>query len=186
MKPAVASIVTAVLVASMSAGAAAGSLPPGYDDNPTVVDAVAKARTTGKPVIVYLTEQNCQICGALDGWLVRSDLRQAFGGGYHFAMVFSDDMTPEERARWRATYVPRGAPAWVVLSKDGQYVCTASGGFATAAAALDLHKVLAKAVSRPAGEAASRGGDAGKMIEVARPADAPTKPRSCSAQSLGV
>jgi hypothetical protein len=163
----------ALLLPALVPSALATNLPPGFDDNPSVVDAVAKARDTGKPVIVYFTEQNCSACGALDGWLLRSDIRQAFAGGYHFSMVFGDDMVPEERARWRATYSPRGAPSWVVLAADGSYLCTATGGFANATAALELHKVLSKA--------APRQGESSKFAT-----ELGSKPRNCSAQALGV
>jgi len=159
---------TAVLA---TASALATTLPPGFDDNPSVVDAVAKARSTGKPVILYFTEHNCQTCSALDGWLLRGDIRQAFGGGYHFSMVFGDDMVPEERERWKATYSPKGAPAWVVLAADGSYLCTSSGAFPSASAALDLHKVLSRATSK--------NGDARAM-------DAAVKPRACSEKALGM
>lgn len=146
----------------------AGILPPGYDDQPSVVDAVARARETGKPVIVYFTESKCQTCDSLQGWLLRSDIRQAFAKGYHFSIVSGDDMVPEERERWRMTYSPRGAPAWVVLAADGSYLCTASGGFATSNAALELHRVLSTAVARQVKEP---NGD---------------KPRNCSAHALGI
>jgi hypothetical protein len=162
-------LLAAAALAAALAGvpAAATTLPPGYDDNPSVVDAVAKARSSGKPIVVYFTEHNCQACGALDGWLVRGDIRQAYKDAYHFSMVFGDDMVPEERERWRATYAPKGAPAWVVLASDGSYVCTASGGFPNATAALDLHRLLSRAVP----------------VKVGGP---PAKPRACSPQALGV
>jgi hypothetical protein len=163
----------AVAAALAVPAAVASTLPAGFDDNPSVVDAVAKARSTGKPVIVYYTGHNCQACGALDGWLVRGDIRQAFGPSYHFSMVFGDDLVPEERERWRATYSPRGAPAWVVLGADGSYLCTASGGFASATAALELHKLLSRATTRPADG----------MVKVG---DGPAKPRNCNAQALGI
>ena len=164
-------VLVAATVALAAASALATTLPPGFDDNPSVVDAVAKARSTGKPVIVYFTEHNCQTCSALDGWLVRGDLRQAFGSGYHFSMVFGDDMVPEERERWKTTYSPKGAPAWVVLAADGSYLCTASGGFPSASAALELHKVLSRATAR--------NGDA-------RTLEAGVKPRACSEKALGL
>jgi len=167
------------LLASLALGSLAlpgpslsNELPPAYDDSPSIIDALAKARGTGKPVIVYLTEHNCPVCDALDGWLVRGDVRQAFAPSYHFSMVFADDMVAEERERWRATYSPRGAPAWVVLAPDGSYVCTASGGFANATAALELHKVLARATARP--------GESGKLAAM------PPRPRNCSVQALGL
>jgi hypothetical protein len=152
-------------------GAQASTFPPGFDDNPSVIEALAKARNTGKPVIVYFTEHNCRACGALDGWLLRRDVRQAFGSAYHFSMVFGDDMVAEERARWRATYSPRGAPSWVVLAADGSYLCTSPGGFVNATAALELHKVLSRAAARP--------GESTKLAEL------PTRPRDCNANTMG-
>jgi hypothetical protein len=89
---------------------------------------------------------------------------------YH-SMVFSDDLVPEERDRWRATYSPRGAPSWVVLAADGSYLCTAAGGFVNATAALELHKLLSRATTRP--------GESSKL------ADLPLKPRTCTAHNLG-
>jgi hypothetical protein len=159
--------ILALSAAALAATAFATTLPPGFDDNPSVVDAVAKARTSGKPVVVYFTEHNCTACGALDGWLLRGDIRQAFKDAYHFSMVFGDDMVPGERERWRAIYAPKGAPAWVVLAADGSYLCTASGGFANATAALDLHRLLSKAAG-------------------AKGAEGVPKPRNCSPQALGV
>jgi len=150
MKPSV-PLALSLALSLAAAPVGAGSLPPGFDDNPTVVDAVAKARASGKPVIVYFSEHNCTACGALDGWLVRGDIRQAFAPGYHFSVVFGTDLVPTERERWRATYTPRGAPSWVVLAADGSYLCTATGGFANATAALELHKVVSRAVAK-AGE----------------------------------
>lgn len=150
-------------------GASAANLPPGFDDNPSVIEALAKARASGKPVILYFTEHDCRGCTALDGWLVRGDIRQAFSGGYHFSMVFGDDMVPSERERWRATYSPGGAPAWVVLAADGRYVCTANGGFANANAAMELHRLLSRA--------ATRAGSTG---------DATVRPRPCNANALGL
>ncbi len=170
MKPLLAA--PAVLAASLSVfgpAASATSLPPGFDDNPSVVDALAKARGTGKPVILYFTEHDCRSCSALEGWLVRGDIRQAFSGGYHFSMVFGDDMVPEERERWKATYSPGGAPAWVVLSADGRYLCTAPGGFVNASAAMELHKVLSRAATRSGA-----------------PGEGGARPRPCSAHALGL
>ena len=171
-------IAAAVVAATASLSVSAAGLPPGFDDNPSVPDAVAKAQASGKPVIVYYTERNCASCNALDGWLVRGDIRQAYKDSYHFSLVFGDDMVPEERDRWRATYSPRGAPAWVVLTGDGRYLCTASGGFANANAALELHKLLSRAVAKA--EESGGTGDAPKL------AAAPVKPRSCSAAALGL
>jgi hypothetical protein len=169
--PAVAAAALALSLGLGAPGAHASNLPPGFDDNPSVIDALAKARDTGKPVIVYFTEQNCRACGALDGWLLRSDVRQAFASGYHFSMVFGDDMVPQERARWRATYSPRGAPSWVVLAADGSYLCTSPGGFVNATAALELHKVLSRATARP--------GESSKL------AVQPSRPRNCNAHTMG-
>lgn len=175
MKTSLLAAAAAAVVALATTASLAASLPPGFDDNPSVVDAVAKARTSGKPVIVYYTDQNCATCTALDGWLVRGDIRQAFAGSYHFSMVFADDLVPEERERWKATYVPRGtAPAWVVLNADGSYLCTASGGFANAVEALELHKRLGRAV-------AARGG--AQATTVSSGAD---KPRPCTDRALGL
>ena len=114
---------------------------------------------------------NCTACGALDGWLLRADIRQAFAPAYHFSMVFGDDMVPAERDRWRATYSPKGAPSWVVLAADGSYLCTATGGFTNATTALELHKLLSRATSRP--------GEASKLVE------GPVKPRPCNASTMG-
>lgn len=161
-------------VAALSAHAAA--LPPGFDDNPSVIDAVAKARTSGKPVVVYYAEQACPVCDAHDGWLVRADVRQAYKDAYHFAVVYGDDMVPEERARWKATWVPRGAPSWVVLDAGGGYVCTASGGFGNATAALELHRVLSRALS-----ARSAAG-----VAVSKVSEGPAKFRPCTDRSLGL
>ncbi|MEI7446716.1 MAG: thioredoxin family protein [Burkholderiales bacterium] len=169
------SLLAAAVAAFATTAAVAASLPPGFDDNPSVVEAVAKARTSGKPVIVYYTDQNCATCTALDGWLVRGDLRQAFAGSYHFTMVFADDLAPTERDRWKAAYVPRGAaPAWVVLNADGSYLCTAAGGFANAVEALELHKRLGRAV-------AARGGASAKTVS-----SGPDKPRACTDRALGL
>ncbi|MFM1988918.1 MAG: hypothetical protein RJA99_1875 [Pseudomonadota bacterium] len=168
-------LIAAALAALATTASIAASLPPGFDDNPSIVDAVAKARTTGKPVIVYYTDQNCANCSALDGWLVRGDIRQAYAGAYHFSMVFADDLAPAERERWKSTYVPRGAaPAWIVLNADGRYLCTASGGFANAVEALELHKRLGRAVATRGGAAATR---------VSAGADAP---RACTDRALGL
>lgn len=168
-------LIAAALAALATTASIAASLPPGFDDNPSVVDAVAKARSSGKPVIVYYTDQNCASCSALDGWLVRGDIRQAFAGAYHFSMVFADDLAPAERERWKTTYVPRGAaPAWIVLNADGSYLCTASGGFANAVEALELHKRLGRAV-------AARGGASATRVN----AGADT-PRACTDRALGL
>lgn len=209
MKPSV-PLALSLALSLVAVPAGAGSLPPGFDDNPTVVDAVAKARGTGKPVIVYFSDHDCRACGALDGWLVRGDVRQAFAPGYHFSVVFGSDLVPAERERWRATYIPRGAPSWVVLAADGSYLCTSAGGFSNATAALELHRVLSKA----AGKAAESRAAEGKVIDVkadAKPDEradgkvdgkvdpkaddgkarsklvaAPVRPRPCSAAALGV
>lgn len=170
-------ILLAAVLASLGAvSALAVTLPPGYDDNPSVIDAVAKARTTGKPVVVYYAEQNCPVCDAHDGWLVRADVRQAYKDAYHFAVVYGDDMVAQERERWKATYVPRGAPSWVVLDSDGGYVCTASGGFGNATAALELHRVLSRAF-------ASKNASAARASRVS---GGETTSRPCSERSLGL
>lgn len=197
MKPS-AALALSVALSSVAAPVAAGSLPPGFDDNPTVVEAVAKAKTSGKPVIVYVSEPNCTACGALDGWLVRGDIRQAFAPGYHFSVLFTTDLVPQERERWKATYSPRLAPSWVVLNADGSYLCTSAGGFANATAALELHKVLAKATAK-AGEARSAeakviAAKAEDTVDTkaedgkarAKLAVAAVKPRPCNASALGV
>ena len=171
MKRALLNLALAASAALVAPAVGAVTLPPGYDDNPSVVEAVAKARESGKPVIIYVAERVCQVCQAIDGWLVRGDVRQAYKDSYHFAVVFADDMVPEERARWRATYSPRGAPSWVVLASDGSYVCTANGAFANGTAALELHKLLSKVASRP--------------VETLKVSDGPSRPRSCNANALG-
>jgi len=181
--------------------AGAGTLPRGFDDNPTVVDAVSKAASTGKPVIVYFSEQKCDACSALDGWLVRRDIRQAYGPAYHFSVLFADDLAPQERERWKSTYIPRGAPSWVVLAPDGSYLCTANGGFVNATAALEMHTVLTKAATK----VLERKAAATKFVETkvpeAKAADAravdaksvmvrsvapPIRSRPCNASALGV
>jgi hypothetical protein len=168
-------LVAALAALCATAAATAGPLPPSFDDSPSVVDAVAKAKVSGKPVIVYYTEQNCASCSALDGWLLRGDIRQAYAGAYHFSMVFADDLTPRERERWKATYVPKGAaPAWVVLNADGSYLCTAPGGFANAAEALELHRRLALAAATRTGAVATPVGASG------------AKPRACTERALGL
>jgi predicted DCC family thiol-disulfide oxidoreductase YuxK len=169
------SLLAAAFVSLAAASAYAATLPAGYDDNPSVIDAVAKAKTTGKPVVVYFAEQNCPVCDAHDGWLVRADVRQAYKDAYHFAVVYGDDMVAEERARWKATYVPRGAPSWVVLDAEGRYVCTASGGFANATAALELHRVLSKVLGPRSASAAG----------FSKVSDGPVKSRPCTERSLG-
>ncbi len=168
-------LLAAALASFAILSAHAATLPPGYDDNPSVIDAVAKARTSGKPVVVYYAEQTCPVCDAHDGWLVRADVRQAYKDAYHFAVVYGDDMVPDERARWKATYVPRGAPSWVVLDASGGYVCTASGGFGNATAALELHKVLSRAFSSKNASA----------VSVSKVSDGPPKFRPCTDRSLG-
>ena len=169
-----AALASVASVAALSAYAA--TLPAGYDDNPSVIDALAKARTSGKPVVVYYAEQKCPACDAHDGWLVRADVRQAYKDAYHFAVVYGDDMVEEERARWKATYVPRGAPSWVVLDATGGYVCTASGGFGNATAALELHRLLSRALS-PKGGAA---------VAVSRVSEPQPRSRPCTERSLGL
>jgi hypothetical protein len=59
----------------------------------------------------------------------------------------------------------------VVLAADGSYLCTSSGAFPNASAALELHKVLSRATTK--------GGDARAM-------DAAVKPRACSEKALGL
>jgi len=176
--------------------AGAGTLPRGFDDNPTVVDAVSKAATTGKPVIVYFSEQNCNACSALDGWLVRRDIREAYGPSYHFSVLFADDLAPEERERWKATYSPRGAPSWVVLAPDGSYLCTANGGFVNATTALEMHTVLTRATTRmlerraaaakvPEARGAEGAATDAKPLPV-RAAESRIRVRPCNASALGV
>jgi len=188
LKPTVLAAVLALAAVLSPAGA--GSLPRGFDDNPGVVEAVSKAASSGKPVIVYYSEQNCAACRALDGWLVRRDLREAYGVGYHFAVLFADDLTPQERERWQATYAPRGAPSWVVLAPDGSYLCTANGGFVNATTALEMHAVLGRAIAsraqRRAAAAKAAGPDADAKPAGVRPTETRVQVRPCNAAALGV
>ena len=82
--------------------------------------------------------------------------------------ISTTELTAEELERYARQMGPG------VLSPEGQYVCTFSGGFANANEALDLHKLLARVT------------DTRKVEVASKASDGPTKPRICSEKGLGL
>ena len=117
-------------------------LPKGYSTESSFERATQAAKGSEKSVIVYYTRTNCPPCQVLQSNLRREEIRAAYEPRYVFTVVWGNGMDSREREEYRTKYKVFGAPTWIIYNRQGEYLCTSSGGFANPEAGLRLHQVL--------------------------------------------
>ena len=134
MKPIRMTVLVAVTCFGTTANAdwESSLLPHGFSHQKAIEQAVAEGKRTTKPVIVYYTRTNCPPCNVLKGILRSEPTAGIYRERYIFTAVWGSSMGHTERERYRSLYNVQGAPTWLFFNSDGDYVCTAHGGFSTA------------------------------------------------------
>lgn len=106
--------------------------------------AVAKAGEQQKWVIVYYTRSSCPPCNHVQGQMKRDEIRSGFADDFIFTVIWSNGMNTTDREKYRSRYGVMGAPTWLVYNERKEYICTASGGFGTFEAGLELANTVKK------------------------------------------
>ncbi|HEU0201088.1 MAG TPA: thioredoxin family protein [Burkholderiaceae bacterium] len=118
-----------------------------FQEHRTLEAALAAAKASDQPVIIYYTRQRCPPCDVLRTRLSSDPLREHYAKAFHYAVIWGDQMDSTERAGWRDRYGVSSAPTWVVMRSDGGYLCTAVGGFGSVEGGLRLFRLLQKAAN---------------------------------------
>lgn len=106
--------------------------------------ALAKARRSGKPIMLYFTQYGCRYCDIIEGFLDTDELRGAFVPNYHFVVI---DVTrnlrgsPFQKAMM-ARFKYRATPTFVFLTPAGKHLCTSYGGLNHRYDGLALHRFV--------------------------------------------
>lgn len=122
-------------------------LPRSYTTANSFEQAVETAKARDLGVIVYYTRRDCPPCRVLQSHLRRQAIRQMFAPNYVFTLVWGNGMDSRKRERYRTQYRVLGAPTWIVYNSQGDYLCTAHGGFTKPSAGLLLHQRLQAALA---------------------------------------
>ena len=122
-------------------------LPRSYTTAGSFEQAVEIAKARDISVIVYYTRRDCPPCRVLQSHLRSQAMRQVFAPNYVFTVVWGNGMNSRKREWYRTQYRVIGAPTWIVYNSQGDYLCTAHGGFAKPKAGLLLHQRLQPALA---------------------------------------
>ena len=117
-------------------------LPTGFQHENSLASASARAARDGKTAIVYYTRTQCPPCNALQSRLRKESVAAPFRDHYVFTAVWGSSMGSSERETYRSQYGVQGAPTWIFYRQDGQYLCTASGGFSSDEHGARLHAAV--------------------------------------------
>lgn len=106
--------------------------------------ALDAAKQSGKPVMLYFTQERCIFCKRVEALLAAEELRSAFAPNYHFVAV---DLTRgQPRTAAEQDLIDRLriglAPTFVFLNRDGQHICTSYGGIGRAEEGLAVHRFV--------------------------------------------
>jgi thioredoxin-related protein len=124
-------------------------LPRDFQSENSLVKALDSAKQSGRSAIVYYTRTNCPPCNVLQGRLRKEDVAKPYRDMYVFTAVWGSSMGNAERERYRAEFGVEGAPTWIFFRNDGTYVCTASGGFRSDQAGMELHQIVQSKIAEP-------------------------------------
>jgi thioredoxin-related protein len=111
--------------------------------------ATEEAKKANRAVILYYTRTNCPPCDVLQGRLRKPEVAAPYRSSYVFTAVWGSSMDRMEQQRYRDKYGTRGAPSWVVFGSDGQYVCSAPGGFQSDEEGGALHTAIQAKLTAP-------------------------------------
>jgi thioredoxin-related protein len=117
-------------------------LPRDFQTENSLAKALASAKQSGRSVIMYYTRTSCPPCNVLQGRLRKEDVAKPYRDMYVFTAVWGSSMGNAERERYRQEFAVEGAPTWIFFRNDGTYICTASGGFRSDQAGMELHQVV--------------------------------------------
>ena len=117
-------------------------LPRGFAHESSLSDAAKRASKEGKAVVVYYTRTRCPPCDALQGRLRKDAVGTPYREKYVFTAVWGSSMNASERDQYRTLYNVQGAPTWLFFNSDGEYMCTAHGGFESDEAGAKLHSAV--------------------------------------------
>ena len=126
-------------------------LPRNFDTASTLHKAVAVAKEKNKAVILYYTRTNCPPCTVLQSRLRKEEVAAPLRAAYVFTVVWGSYMSYNERESYRRRYDVQGASTWIVFSSNGEYVCTASGGFNSDKGGRRLHEAVQARLATLAG-----------------------------------
>ena len=115
-------------------------LPKDFAHQNSLTKAVTEAKRTGRHVILYYTRTKCPPCEVLQRELRNESTALLFKDRYVFTAVWGSAMGHSERELYRSRYAVQGAPTWLVFTNEGEYVCTAQGGFDSGEGAKRLHE----------------------------------------------
>jgi thioredoxin-related protein len=124
-------------------------LPKDFMTASSMSRALEEGKKTNRPVILYYTRTNCPPCDVLQGRLRKPDVARPYRESYVFTAVWGSAMDRMEQQRYRDKYGTRGAPSWVVFANDGQYVCSAPGGFQSDEEGATLHTSIQTKLTAP-------------------------------------
>ena len=116
-------IVLATFVGTWTVESQANGLPRAYESKSgkTAMEAAAKS---GKPVVIYFTQENCVWCDRVENLLNRSELQSKLVDSYHFVNV---DIGMANKQSWNAELTKmlsvRGTPAFAAIKASGDLLC---------------------------------------------------------------
>lgn len=102
--------------------------PQDFETENTLSNAISTAKKNGKHVILYATRSNCPPCKSLQALLRKDGIAKSYRESYTFTALWHSSMSQSELADHKQRYGVGGAPAWIVFTNTGQYICTARGG----------------------------------------------------------
>ena len=119
----IAALAVPLCIGSWSIEANANGLPRAYDSKSgkTAMEASAKS---GKPVVIYFTQENCVWCDRVENLLDRTELQTKLVDSYHFVNV---DISMAKKQSWNAELTKmlsvRGTPAFAAIKASGDLLC---------------------------------------------------------------
>ena len=134
------SILAAVCSLNAQADWESSLLPNDFAHQNSLKKAVAEAKRTDKHVILYYTRTNCPPCEVLQRELRSEPTASLYRDRYVFTAVWGSSMGETERKHYRGRYNVQGAPTWLVFTNEGEYLCTAQGGFRSSTGAKQLQE----------------------------------------------
>ena len=123
----ISAIALAILITSWLPTSRANGLPRAYEprSGKAAMEAAAKS---GKPIVIYFTQQNCIWCERVEGLLNKSELQPKLAESYHFVSV---DIGLANKQSWNATLTKmlavKGTPAFAAIRPNGDVLCMVYG-----------------------------------------------------------
>ena len=127
-------------IACASAVSHANGLPRAYESKSGKA-AMESAARSGKPVVIYFTQENCVWCDRVENLLDRSALQEKLVDSYHFVNV---DIGLGKKQTWNAELTKmlavRGTPAFAAIKASGDLICMSYGTIKDDAELADFHQ----------------------------------------------